>query len=145
MLQPGPDSNPSTPKSVGAGTCFSQFAKAQRIVSLCQSYAALVSHQRSVKKQRSLDSKRAVKKNLPRRGDQQVGSANHLRDSHHRIIRDYGELIGGNIIVTPDDEVAEILSGRELLRAEVAIVEADDFAVRNLEAPIEWECWKRDT
>jgi hypothetical protein len=52
------------------------------------------------------------------------------------VVRDASELVGREIIVTPNDEIAEVTSGGERLRAESEVMEADGFAVRNTEAPI---------
>jgi hypothetical protein len=131
-------SYPPGPEVIRGGAGFSQFAEAERIVTLCEPYTSVVCHQWRVKERRDLNSKRAIEESLTGGGNKQVGSADDLRDSHGRVIRDHGELIGWNIVVSPDDEVSEILSSVELLWAEAAIVEADDLAVRNLEAPTEW-------
>src|SRR5689334_23610488 len=76
-----------------------------------------------------------VKQHLAGGGFQQVSAANHLGDPHGGIIADYGQLVGGQIVGAPDDEIAEILSGNECLAAVVAVYELHRFTVRNPEAP----------
>jgi hypothetical protein len=55
---------------------------------------------------------RARKRRIWRAVDfQQVGAADHFRDLHGGVIDDYGELIGGDVVAAPDDEVSEIAAG----------------------------------
>ena len=72
---------------------------------------------------------RAVEEELAGGGEQQIGSAHNLRDAHGRVVRHDRELIGRNIVVAPDDEVAEVASSDECLWAEVAVDEGDGLAV----------------
>jgi hypothetical protein len=73
---------------------------------------------------------------LPRGGFEQVFAANDLGDSHRSIIYHDRQLIRGHVVVPPDYEIAKILSGHELLRAEPPIYKGNDFTVGNAEAPI---------
>ena len=78
----------------------------------------------------------ADEEQLARGGLEQVGSANDFGDLHGGIIDDHGKLIGGDIVATPDDEVAEVLSHNVGLRPKVLIVEANGLAVGHTETPV---------
>lgn len=97
--------------------------------------SGFVGHQGAMIESWRSQGKRPVEQELASGGEQEVGTANHFGDLHGGIVRDDGELISGNVIVTPDDKIAEIFSGDELLRTEMAIGESHGQAVRNAEAP----------
>ena len=63
----------------------------------------------------------AIQEKLSRSAHEQIGAANDFRDFHCGIVRDTRKLIRRNIIRTPDDEIAEVFSRDELLRAEMAV------------------------
>jgi len=73
---------------------------------------------------------------LSRRGYEEVLSANDFSNLHGRIIDNHRKLIRRYVIVTPDDEIAEVFASDKLLRAIVAIVEGNLFSIGNAEAPI---------
>lgn len=84
-----------------------------------------------------LDSERPIEQELPRGGAKQIRTANHFRDSHRGIIHDDGELVRGNSIVPPNQEIAKILPGFKSLQAKSAVMEGDYFTVVHLETPIQ--------
>jgi hypothetical protein len=59
---------------------------------------------------------------------------------HGRVIDNYGELVGRDVVAAPDDEVSQIAAGDEELRTEVEVGEVDFFAVGDAEAPV-WGGW----
>src|ERR1051326_1036393 len=79
---------------------------------------------------------RPIEQELPGGGLQQIFASNDFSDCHGCVIQDDGELIGGQVIVTPDDEVTQIPAGHEFWRAIVAVDKRNDLAIRNLKAPI---------
>ncbi len=85
---------------------------------------------------RRRNAERLREQELARGGAQQVASAHHLGDAHRIVVGDDGELIGGNVITPPDDEVAEIIARCEVLLAEMQIAEGDGAALRHAEAPV---------
>jgi len=79
----------------------------------------------------------AVEQQLPRGAEQQVRAAHNLGNSHRGVVHDAGQLVGGDFGVAPDDEVAEVSAGDELLRAEVLVHKEDHLAVGHAEAPVD--------
>jgi hypothetical protein len=78
----------------------------------------------------------SLEKDLAGGGTEQVCSSNYFRDPHGGIIHSDSHLISGNIVASPNDEVAEIASGNKFLGSEMKIVKPDGFAIRNMEAPV---------
>ena len=114
-----------------------QRAKAECIVAFSEADAGVIEHQRAVIKRRWLEFEGAVEEKLAGGGKQEVSAADDLGDLHGGIVRYHGELVGGNIIGPPDDKVAEVLAGDELLRAEMAVGKGDNFAIGHAESPTE--------
>ena len=79
---------------------------------------------------------RAPQQDLPSRRLQQIGSADCFGDSHCSIVDDHCELIGGNIVAPPHDEITELCSGNEALASKMRVIEGDCFTVRHAKAPI---------
>lgn len=100
--------------------------------------SGVVGHQGAMVKGGRGEGKRVVKQKLAGGGEKQVRATDDFGNPHSAVVHKNGELIGGNIVVTPDDEVAEIFSGDEALRAEMAIVESDWLVVRNSKSPREF-------
>ncbi len=121
------------------GRCAAPLAEGtdgERVVALGEAFAFVVGEQRAVVPGGWPKFERAIEQKLAGGGFEQVGSADDFGDAHSGIVDDAGELVGGHAVATPDEEVAEVVSGEELLRAEVLIVERDGFAVGNAEAPV---------
>ena len=72
---------------------------------------------------RRRQTKRAIEQNLACGGEQQIRAANDFGDLHGGVIDDDGELISGNVVLTPDDKIAEVFSSNELLRPKMAVDE----------------------
>src|SRR2546426_711836 len=126
----GSGSAPLLPQCLRRTSLLTQRAQAQGIVAFGEANAGVVRHQGAMKKRRRWGLKRAIEQELARGGFEQIRAAHHFRDVHRSIVHDHGKLIGGNVIVPPDHEVAKIFPGDKLLRAEVAIVEGYGFAGR---------------
>jgi hypothetical protein len=69
-------------------------------------------------------------------GLDEIGTANDFRDAHGRVIDDDGELIGGYVVATPDEEISEVSRSEKALRTEVLIMKLDGFAVGYAESPV---------
>lgn len=123
---------------LGSGAALAQGSEAQGVVAFGQTDAGVVGHQGTVVKLRRLFAEGAVKQELAGGADEQVGAADNFGDAHSDIVHDAGKLIGGNVVIAPDDKVAEVAPRNELLRAAVSVAERDDFAVGYAEAPAEF-------
>ena len=77
----------------------------------------------------------AVEQYLSRGTQQQIRPAHDLSNGHGRVIHHAGQLVGGNVIVTPDHKIPEVMTGHKLLRAEVMVHEGNDFPIRHTEPP----------
>ena len=77
-----------------------------------------------------------VKQELQRGGKEQIGSANDFGNAHCRIVCHDRELIGGNAVVPPYNEISKISACDKPLRAEQCVNKADCFAVRHAEPPV---------
>ncbi len=106
-------------------------------MALGEALAVVVHDERAVEPGGDGITEGAIEQNLAGSGFEQVGAADDFGDAHGVVIDDAGELVAGQAVAPPDDEVAEVNAAGEGLRAEVLVVEGDDFAVRNAEAPVE--------
>ena len=52
------------------------------------------------------------------------------------VVGDDGKFVGGESVLTPDKEVAEVTSGDERLWALESVDEGEGLAVRDAEAPV---------
>src|SRR5438093_6432966 len=107
-------------------------------MALGEADAAVIGHQRAVKEGRRRKAERAIEQNLTRRGGEQIGAAHYFGDPHGGVVHDNRQLIGGNVVMSPDDEIAEILSGNEALLSQVTVHEGNGLAVRDAETPVEF-------
>ncbi len=112
---------PALPQSCGHVSLILQRAQAERVMALGQTSACGVGHQGAMVKGGRRQTKRAIEENLAGGGEKQIGTANDFGDSHSSIVCHHGQLVGGRVILTPDDKITEILSGDELLKAEITI------------------------
>ena len=92
-----------------------QFAQTESVVPFGQADAGMVGNQGAMIELRGKQPQGSIEKDLASSGLEQVFATDDFRDGHGGIIHDDSELIGGQIIVTPNDEISEIASGDELL------------------------------
>lgn len=85
---------------------------------------------------RDLEPQRSKQKNLPRRRFQQIGPAHNFGDPHRGIVNNNRQLIGGNVIASPNNEVAKVLPGNQPLLAKMQIRKENFFTVWNPKPPI---------
>ena len=104
-------------------------------MSLGQANVVLVKEKRAVEVSRRRQSQGAEEKKLPGGALEKIGAADHFRDLHGRIIRHHRQLIGGNVIAAPDQEIREILARGEALLSATLIFKSDGFSVRNAKPP----------
>ena len=103
---------------------------------LGQPLAILIKNQLAVEPGGILEIERPVEKDLARGRFQKVRPAHDFRDAHCGVVGNAGELIAGDAISPPDDEIAEVAAGNKALDAQIVILEPDFFAVRNAEPPV---------
>ena len=90
---------------------------------LGKTLAFVIRNERTMVIRRLGESECTLEQQLASSRTQEIGSTNYFRYPHCSIVDDNCQLIGGNIVAAPDDEVAKITSGHELLHSEVVISE----------------------
>ena len=105
-------------------------------MALGEAHSVLIPHQFAVIVPGYRQAQGSIQQNLAGGGFQQVGAADDFSDLHGGIIDYYGQLIGGDIIFSPDDEVAEIFAGHQLLRTQVQINERNFFSIGDAKTPV---------
>ena len=130
-MRPAPVSTQLSRRDSPAPQC----PQCQRIVPFRQPLAVFVTHQLAVEKFRRRKTKRAIQQNLPRGADEQIRAAHDFGNVHRRIVHRARKLIRRHAVAAPDDKIAKVFSGDELLRAKIFIVKGNGFAIRHAEAP----------
>ena len=75
----------------------------------------------------------ALQRDLPRRGIEQIGAANDLRDALISIIDDHSELIRVGTVGAFDDEVVDLafdMAGEEIIESDLLIASAKSHRTR---------------
>jgi hypothetical protein len=125
-------------EDIGGGfSALPQSLEGEGVVALGETLAGGVRDKRTVIPLRRSEAESAVEQELAGGGLDEVGTANNFGDLHGGVIDNYGELVRGNVVATPDEEVAEIAASDKILRSEMLIVEVDGFAVRHAESPVD--------
>lgn len=75
------------------------------------------------------------KKYLPCRAWQQVCASHYFRDAHVGIVHYTGEVICGQIIVTPHNKVAKVPARHKGLQPALPIVKSHRASIRHAETP----------
>ena len=78
----------------------------------------------------------SIQQNLAGGGFQQICAANDFGNLHGGIVNYYRQLVRGNIIFSPDDEIAEIFAGHHSLRTQMQIGKRNFFAIGDAKTPI---------
>ncbi len=108
-------------------------------MALGEAASVVVHDERAVEPRGVGIAQRAVEQDLAGGGLEEVRAANDLRDAHGVVIDHAGELVAGDSVAAPYDEVAEVDAGDEALGAEVEVVEGDHLAWGDAEAPVKAE------
>jgi len=78
----------------------------------------------------------ALEEDLARGGLEKIGATDYFGDLGVGVVDDAGQLVAGEIVPAPDEEVAEVFAGGEGLRAEVDVGDGDGFAAGYAEAVV---------
>src|ERR1700722_3622041 len=87
-------------------------------------------------KRRRLRSQSAIEQQLPRGREQQILSADHFADAHGRVVQHHGQLIRRHVVVSPDQEIAEVSSRDKSLRAAAAVFKLEHLIVCHEKTPV---------
>src|SRR5512142_2470769 len=88
---------------------------------------------------------RVLQQDLPSSAEQQVSSTHHVGDMLRSIVDDYGKLVGNNLVLAPDYNIAE-LRRAERARSLYFIVKKNHRPRGNPETHCGWNagaCWSR--
>src|SRR5882724_2579325 len=102
---------------------------AERIMPLRQTNSFRIPYQFTMEIIRNSISQRSNQQQLPRRRLQQVGTAHDFRDPHSCVVNHHGELISGNIVTSPNQEVAEIVPCNVALPSEIQVCKPNGLAI----------------
>ncbi len=87
-------------------------------------------------KLRRWKSQRAIEEKLPKGGMKQVRATHQLGDLHGGVIDHDRELIGRDVVFSPDDEVAKVDARDRALRSGDLIEKLQRFFIWDTETPV---------
>ncbi len=116
---------------------FAEFTEAEGAVAFGEALAAGIDHQGGVVELGRLEAEGFVEEQLAGGGDEQVLAADDLGHAHGGVVDHHGQFVGGDAVLAPDKEVAEIAQALELAGAEPDVVENDLPIVGHSEAPVD--------
>jgi hypothetical protein len=96
-----------------------------------------IGYEWTVKEGGRSEAEREVKQQLPGGGTKQISATDNLADPHGMVINHNGELVGGEIIVTPDNEIPEIAASHERLFAFTAVDKRNGFSIGHAKTPVD--------
>ena len=85
---------------------------------------------------RGLPAEGTIEQQLTGGREEEVGPADDFGDAHGMVVGDDGEFVGREAVLPPDEEITEVATGDEGLRALERIDERDGLAIRDAEAPV---------
>jgi len=98
-----------------------------------------------VVERRNRVSERAQEQDLSERARDEVFAAHHLCNFHQCIVHRAGELVGGDAILSPDEEVTKVVSRDRQLVAKTPILENNGLVQVDAETPVEMRvCLKNE-
>ena len=77
----------------------------------------------------------AIEQQLAEGRAEQIGAAHHLGDPLGSVIDHDGELVGRNVVLSPDDEITKVEAGHGALQPSAQIEKLQHFVLGNAKAP----------
>jgi hypothetical protein len=111
-------------------------ADSEGVVAFGESEAVFVAEEMGVEVAGCREVEGALEEDLARGGFEEVGTTDYFGDLGVGVVDDAGQLVAGDIVATPDEEVAEVFASGEGLRTEVEVGEDDGFAFGDAEAVV---------
>ena len=71
------------------------------------------------------DTQGLIDEQLPRRRRQQVLAAHDFGDAHRVIVHGDGQVVGWQVVISPDNKIAKVPAGDKALGAEAAVFKSD--------------------
>src|ERR1700730_2832778 len=120
----------------GGEAAFAQGAEGEGVVAFGEADSCGVGEQAGVEVRGGGEAEGALQEDLAGGGFQEVAAADDFGDAHGGVVDYAGELVAGDSVFTPDEEVAEVFAGGERLGAEGAVFGGYGLAVRDAEAVV---------
>src|ERR1700730_12950505 len=120
----------------GGEAAFAQGAEGEGVVAFGEADSCGVGEQAGVEVRGGGEVEGALEEDLARGGFEQVTAADYFGYIHGGVVDYAGELVAGDSVLAPDEEVAEVLAGGEGAEAEGAIFERNGLAVGDEEAVV---------
>jgi hypothetical protein len=121
---------------------------------LGQADAVFIGYEIAVVKCGRGEIERAVKQQLSKRAADEISAAHNLRDFHDGIIHHARELVGGKVVFSPHEKVAEVFASDLALRTARDVAEGDRLTFGHPKSPVhagtrsDWMldvgCWMLD-
>jgi hypothetical protein len=112
-------------------------ADGEGVVALGEAGAVLVGEEVSVEVGGRGEVEGALEEELAGGGLEQVAATDYFGDLGVSVVDYTGELVAGEAVLSPDQEVSEVFARGERLWAEVLVFEADRFVVGDAEAVVD--------
>ncbi len=112
-------------------------AEGEGVVAFGEALASVVGQERAVIVGGGGGAEGAEEEELAEGGLDEVGAADDFGDLQIGVVGGAGELVTGDVVFAPDEEVAEVAAGDGALRAEVEIVEDEFLVVGDAKPPID--------
>ena len=107
------------------------------VVALGEANAMLVGKESRVEVGGRGEKERALKEDLAGGGLEQVAAADYFRDVGLGVVNNAGELVAGQAVLAPNEEIAKVCSGFEGLRAKVFVFKVNDSFVGDTETVVD--------
>ena len=105
-------------------------------MALGETAARRVANEGAVIKRGRREAEGAVEEELTEGGLEEVFAADYFGDGHGCVVDDDSELIGGDVVFAPDDEIAEVAAGDGAQVPCPSVRKMDLLAVVDAEAPV---------
>jgi len=111
-------------------------AEGEGVVAFGEALAGVVGDERTMVVSRGGDAEGAEKEQLAEGGCDEIRAADDFGDMEIGVVDGAGELIAGDVVFAPDEEIAEIATGDGALGTEVGVDEDELLVVGNAETPV---------
>jgi hypothetical protein len=116
---------------------FAEGSDGEGVVALGEARAVFVGEEIGVEVRGSGEFEGPLEEDLAGGGFEEVAAADYFGDLSVGVVDYACELVAGEAVLAPDQEVAEVFARSEGLGAEVFVFEVDSFAVRDTKAVVQ--------
>ena len=127
----------------GRHALFTEGAETEGVVAFREADAGGIEHERGVVETRRGHPEGAENEQLAKGAFCEVGTADDFSDGEIGVVDGTRELVAGDTVFAPDEEVTEVTAGDGRLRAEGGILKGENFAFGDAEAPVDVEVERR--